>query len=253
MARFLTLESTGRCLVYGNGELAIEIAARLAGALGVTCMLQESIDALPPRISEFPIHCGRIRSASGHFGAFELVIDGFAERDPSLRRGIGFLASSDEVRSSCDVLIDVTGEAPLFPHAERRDGYLRVAPDQRESAYAAVIAALEMIGSFEKPLYITQNADLCAHARNRIVGCTRCLDLCPAGAIAVTTDSDSVSIDPALCGGCGLCAAACPTGAVQYAVPKDQDQYRRFAVMVDAYEAAGGEGAEFLFHDEGAW
>ena len=32
---------------------------------------------------------------------------------------------------------------------------------------------------FDKPRYITFTEDLCAHSRSRIVGCHRCLDLCP--------------------------------------------------------------------------
>ena len=39
------------------------------------------------------------------------------------------------------------------------------------------------VGGFDKPRYITFTEDLCAHSRSRIVGCRRCLDLCPTGAI----------------------------------------------------------------------
>ena len=41
----------------------------------------------------------------------------------------------------------------------------------------------------------TFTADLCAHSRSKIVGCRRCLDLCPTGAIA--PNGDHVAIDRA--------------------------------------------------------
>ncbi len=81
----------------------------------------------------------------------------------------------------------------------------------------AVLKARDLVGTFDKPRYITFNEELCAHSRSRIVGCHRCLDLCPAGAI--TPNGDHVLIDPKICAGCGQCAAACPTGAAAYALP----------------------------------
>ena len=58
---------------------------------------------------------------------------------------------------------------------------------------------------------------LCAHSRSKIVGCNRCLDLCPTGAI--TPAGNHVAIDRHICAGCGQCAAVCPTGAAAYALP----------------------------------
>src|SRR6516164_7808347 len=46
-----------------------------------------------------------------------------------------------------------------------------------------VLKARDLTGTFDKPRYITFTADLCAHSRSKIVGCRRCLDLCPTGAI----------------------------------------------------------------------
>ena len=81
----------------------------------------------------------------------------------------------------------------------------------------AVLNARDLVGSFDKPQYITFTAELCAHSRSKIVGCHRCLDLCPTGAIV--PDGDHVAINAEICAGCGQCAAACPTGAAAYALP----------------------------------
>jgi ferredoxin len=54
--------------------------------------------------------------------------------------------------------------------------------------------AMQLIGEFEKPIYVNFDESICAHSRNKIGGCSRCLDVCPAGAI--TSLGDHVNIDP---------------------------------------------------------
>src|SRR6266403_2141985 len=77
---------------------------------------------------------------------------------------------------------------------------------------------------------------------------SRCLELCPAGAIAPA--GDHVSIDPHICAGCGQCAAVCPTGAASYAMPPADALMRKLRAMLLAYREAGGERAVVLLHDE---
>jgi ferredoxin len=103
------------------------------------------------------------------------------------------------------------------------------------------------VGEFDKPRFIAFTADLCAHSRSGITGCTRCLDLCPTGAIAPA--GDHVSIDPAICAGCGSCAAACPTGAAAYALPAADTLLRKLRTLLLTYRAAGGVDPIVLFHD----
>jgi ferredoxin len=112
----------------------------------------------------------------------------------------------------------------------------------------AVLKARDLVGTFEKPRYVTFTDDLCAHSRSRIVGCTRCLDLCPAGAIAPA--GNHVAIDAHICAGCGQCAAACPTGAASYALPPADALMRRVRTLLAAYREAGGERPAVLVHDE---
>ena len=72
----------------------------------------------------------------------------------------------------------------------------------------------------------------------KIVGCHRCLDLCPTGAITPT--GDHVAIDAKICAGCGQCAAACPTGAAAYALPPADALMRKLRALLTAYREAGG-------------
>jgi ferredoxin len=112
----------------------------------------------------------------------------------------------------------------------------------------AVLKARDLVGSFDKPRYITYTDHLCAHSRSQIVGCRRCLDLCPTGAIAPA--GDHVAIDPQVCAGCGQCAAACPTGAAAYALPSADALMRRLRTLLSVYRAAGGTDPVLLLHDE---
>lgn len=246
---YVKLQSDGIVLIYGRDERAIEAADLLKDHLDVTVMLIPAHAAVaPPRLTDYPIVKGSIRTARGHLGAFELVVDDYAAPSPSSRGKLSFGAPRGGAASRCDLLLDLTGKPPLFPAADLRDGYLRADPDDGAALLRAVLKARDLVGTFDKPRYITFAAELCAHSRSKIVGCRRCLDLCPAGAIAPA--GDHVAIDPQVCAGCGQCAAACPTGAASYALPAADALMRRLRAMLSAYREAGGSDAVLLLHDE---
>ena len=144
-------------------------------------------------------------------------------------------------------MLDLSGGAPLFAAADLTDGYLRADANDPVAMLKAVLRARDLSGTFEKPRYIDFSADLCAHARSRIVGCSRCLNLCPTGAIVPA--ANHVAIDAVLCAGCGECAAACPTGAASYALPPPDAFLRKLRTLLASYREAGGTGAHLLLHD----
>jgi ferredoxin len=111
-----------------------------------------------------------------------------------------------------------------------------------------VIKARDLVGRFDKPRYVTFHAELCAHARSRIVGCRRCLDFCPAGAIEPA--GEHVAINAQICAGCGQCAAVCPTGAAAYALPPADALMRKVHRLLTAYREAGGSVPIVLLHDD---
>ena len=108
--------------------------------------------------------------------------------------------------------------------------------------------ARELIGKFDKPRYIEFTESLCAHSRSGIVGCHRCLDLCPTSAI--TPNGDHVAIDGGICAGCGQCSAACPTGAVAYALPTADALMRKLRTLLRTYQEAGGVRPVILLYDD---
>ncbi len=243
----VSLESEGVALVYGRNESAVEAARRLADHLDVTVLLARPGEGAPPLRYEIPIFRGVIRNAKGRLGAFELKVDDYAQPAPSSRDHLVFGAPRDGATSHCDLILDLSGQTPLFPAHEVRAGYLRADPRDPAAVERVVAEASHLVGTFDKPRYVDLDAGICAHSRSRITGCTRCLDVCPTGAISPA--GESVAIDPYVCAGCGNCASVCPTGAAGYALPPADALMRRVRALLLAYRAAGGERPVVLFHD----
>src|SRR6266849_6027650 len=245
---FVQLESSGVILVYGSDEQALAAANLLKEHLDVTVLMSRPGDLPPPRVNDFPIVQGTIRTIKGQLGGFEIVVDDYAAALPSSRAALSFGPARNGATSRCDIVLDLSGGPALFPAAELRDGYLRADPRDRAGMLAAVLRARDLVGSFDKPRYVTFTAELCAHSRSNIVGCHRCLDLCPTSAI--TPAGDHVAIDEKVCAGCGQCAAACPTGAAGYALPPADALIGKLRTLLIVYREAGGMSPIVLFHDE---
>ena len=243
----LTLSSEGVTLIYGRDEATIEAGKLLADYLDVTVMMTKPAQIIPPATTSFPIVKGTIRNARGHFGAFELTIDDYAMPRPSSRDALVFEACRNGLTSRCDLILDLSGGAPLFAAHDLRDGYLRADPRDPAAVLRALLKARDLVGSFDKPKYINFTATLCAHSRSGLIGCHRCLDLCPTSAI--TPDGDHVKISSEICAGCGQCAAACPTGAASYALPPADALLHKLRAMLLAYREAGGATPIILLHD----
>jgi ferredoxin len=244
---FVSYESEGVILIYGRDERAIEAADLLKDHLDITVLIRPPAAVMPPRVTEYPVVKGLIRAAKGHLGAFELTVDDFAQPTPSSRAALSFGASKNGAVSRCDIVLDLSGGTPLFAAADLREGYLRADPGDGAAVLRAVMKARDLVGTFDKPRYVNFTADLCAHSRSQRVGCTRCLDLCPTGAI--TPAGDHVAIDAHVCAGCGQCAAVCPTGAAAYALPPAATLMRRLRSVLATYRAAGGTQPVLLMHD----
>jgi ferredoxin len=246
---FVSLTSEGVILIYGRDEQAIEAGNLLKDHLDVTVLIRPPAEVTPPRVTDFPVVRGAIRSAKGYLGAFELTVDGYAQPAPSSRGALSFAAPRDGAVSHCDLVLDISGGAPLFTASDLRDGYLRADPGDPAAVLKTVLKARDLVGSFDKPRYVAFTTDLCAHSRSTIVGCTRCLDLCPTGAIAPA--GDHVAIDAYVCAGCGQCAAVCPTGAAAYALPPADALMRKLRALLTAYREAGGRAPPVvLIHDD---
>ena len=246
--RTVGMTSRGTTLILGRDETAIEVGRKLASRLDITVMLVKGTEVPGQPRMDIPIVQGRIAGARGHLGAFELVVNDYALPEPSSRGALVFGATRDGAASRCDIIIDVSGGAPLFTAHEKRDGYLRADPADPAAVMTAVFDASALVGEFEKPVYVDYHAELCAHSRSKKTGCNRCLDVCPTGAIAPA--GDNVAFDPFVCAGCGACGAVCPTGAADYRLPPAAVLADRLRALLLGYRDAGGTDPVLLVHDE---
>ncbi len=246
-ARTVDVASEGLCLVLGAAEAALPAAERLAATLSVTCLLTEAVEIPPAPVRRFDLAAGRVRAASGAFGGFRVTVDGYRAASYGGRGGFGFTAPRDGGETRCDVIVDLRGGDPLFPAHLKRDGYLRADPGDRLAVERALFDASHLTGVFEKTLHVRLEESLCAHSRAKQTGCTRCLDLCPTGAIL--PDGDAVKVDAAICAGCGACSAACPSGAISFDDPPVPETLTAIRTLASAYRAAGGVAQRLLVHD----
>ena len=247
-ARLKSIKSDGMCLVYGAGQQALEAAKLLSAKLSVTLMLSGDEDLVLPSVGEIPIYRGDIVKAEGSFGAFSITVNNYAPLMPSSRGALKFVMARDGAQSTCSLILDLSGKTPLLTGHKHRDGYSRIDPGDPAAVLREVLKFSDMAGEFEKPIYVDYDKDICAHSRSTIVGCSKCLDVCPAGAIVEA--GDYVRIDSGICGGCGSCHAVCPTGAVTYRYPQREDTIARAQILLTAYREAGGEKPVLLVHDE---
>src|SRR4029079_1048496 len=126
---YVSFTSEGVILIYGRDERAIEAAELLKDHLDVTVLIKPPATVAPQRVTEFPVVKGSIRAAKGYLGAFELTVDSYAQPAPSSRGALAFGLAKDGAVSRCDIVLDLTGDAPLFTAGDLRDGYLRADPD----------------------------------------------------------------------------------------------------------------------------
>ena len=248
LATSVSMTSEGSVLVYGDDEIALEIAKQLSSRLNVTCIIKDTKDVMPPRLMDLPVFVGTISSLSGHLGAFEAIVDKYAPVQVSSRTNFEMgQQKTDGVKLNADLVVDVSTDEALVTAPEKRDGYFHPDIGNPMLVQKALFEITDLVGEFEKPRYIKYDPEICVHARSTQVGCSRCLDVCPTGAI--TPGNDEVVINPYICAGCGSCASVCPTGAAKYELPAGNFIYERLKLLLDTYSETGGENAILLVHD----
>ncbi|MGJ7456942.1 4Fe-4S dicluster domain-containing protein [Halomonas sp. RA08-2] len=238
-------ESQGHLLILGGELDARRAAARLVDRLpGITLLVTERSSAEDdPSLEEIwnatnALPCHRAAGANalhleGYLGRFlaTLAVEGESVN----------LAQATLDRPGFDLVLDL-GAQPHLALELTPPGYHAVHWGSPEGEQALETLA-ESVGIFETPRHVRVNAELCAHQRSGQPGCTRCLETCPADALASRQGRVEawIEVDPNRCHGAGSCASACPTGAIEFNLPRPAPLEGYLAGLLAAYrEAEGG-------------
>ncbi len=226
------LSSRGRVLVVG-GDSAWTAAKRMTDPLRPVVVSGEPQPQTLAHCKGLEIEPGTELALRGHLGAFVLHVN------PS---------TDESLKLEADLVLDLN-PLPLVDGRMPPPGYFRPA-DASEELEAVLPLLADMVGVFEKPTYFQYDPQACAHRRNGITACTRCIDSCPTEAII--SIGDRVEVNPNLCQGLGSCATACPSGAIRYSYPGPQDSLLILRTLLNSYREAGGQRPRLLLHEAAA-
>ncbi|WP_302142940.1 4Fe-4S dicluster domain-containing protein [Halomonas alkalicola] len=247
-------ESQGHLLILGSELDARRAAATLIDRLpGIALLVTErssaeddpALEQIWQATAALPCHTAANADAlrlEGYLGRFlaTLALDGESVN----------LAQATLGRPRFDQVLDL-GARPHLTLELPPPGYLAVRWGSAEADQALETLAAS-VGVFEAPRHVQINADLCAHQRSGLPGCTRCLETCPADALASRQGRVEawIEVDPHRCHGAGSCASACPTGAIEYRLPHPAPLEGYLAGLLGAYGEAGGEHPVVRFVSE---
>ena len=240
----------GNVLVIGPEDLARLAAARLSNMGKIAILANESIT------SQDEEHLEKVMSAAedvesfynklieikGFLGQFQVKVESGNEQSATTTD----LSLAAIRKAHFDLILDLS-QSPCINLEMLPPGYFYVGQDEAKLD-DAINQLPELIGEFDKPRYVKVNSEICAHNRNGIEGCNRCLNFCPADAIQ--SINKMIEIDPYLCHGAGSCTNACPTGAISYDLPTPHALHSYLHKLVTRFSDQAQVAPVILFHDE---
>ncbi|MGL5046101.1 MAG: 4Fe-4S binding protein [Shewanella sp.] len=235
----------GNVLIIGPEDLARLAADKLS------TMAQRVILANEAITSQDEAHLERVMAAATNVESYynKLIgIKGFLGQfqvSVEHQEGAAELSLVSIRKPHFDIVLDLSNTACLNLEM-LPPGYFYVGQDAKKLE-DALSQIPDLVGQFDKPRYVKINPDICAHDRNGINGCNRCLNFCPADAISSV--AKKIEIDPYLCHGAGSCTSACPTGAISYDLPTPQALHSYLNKIISRFREQAQTAPVILFHD----
>lgn len=235
----------GNVLIIGPEDLARLAADKLSTMAHRVILANEAItsqdeahlERVMAAATDVESYYNKLIGVKGFLGQFQVSVehqDGAAE-----------LSLVSIRKPHFDIVLDLSSTACLNLEM-LPPGYFYVGQDA-EKLEDALAQIPDLVGQFDKPRYVKINPDICAHDRNGINGCNRCLNFCPADAISSV--AKKIEIDPYLCHGAGSCTSACPTGAISYDLPTPQALHSYLNKVVSRFREHAQTAPVILFHD----
>ncbi|WP_434927622.1 4Fe-4S binding protein [Shewanella sp. HL-SH5] len=242
----VSYSTQGHVLFIGPEDLARLAADTLPMMASRVILANESITSQDENYLEKVINAAegvesfynKLKSIKGFLGQFQVSVEADAG-------GVAELSAVAIRQAHFDIIVDLSS-APCINLELLPTGYFYVGADAQKLA-EAIEQIPDLVGEFDKPRYVKVNADICAHNRNGINGCNRCLNFCPADAIS--SIEQKIEIDPYLCHGAGSCTNLCPTGAISYDLPTPKSLHTYLEKLISRYRAEVQVAPVILFHD----
>ncbi|QBF82948.1 4Fe-4S dicluster domain-containing protein [Shewanella maritima] len=237
----------GHVLIIGPEDLA-RLAADKLSMMGsrvilangdITSQDDDHLEKVMNAATEVESYYNKLISIKGFLGQFQVSVEG--------DNGTAQLSVVAVRQAHFDTILDLSDQ-PCINLEMLPAGYFYVGQDQAKLD-DAIAQIPELVGEFDKPRYVKVNEDVCAHSRNGVNGCNRCLNFCPADAIS--SIEQKIEIDPYLCHGAGSCTNLCPTGAISYDLPTPKALHSYLEKLISRYRADAQVAPVIMFHDEG--
>ena len=212
----LTVISKGRTLIVDRDAERAIACGKLLSDQGLTCtllvMAKGSPDVSSSRFGSLALLEVNAASITGAFGGFSATVTVKGEQ----RDLTGWL---DNEAIIFDLVLDLQS-VPSYRGDILPMGYYAPGPDPANLG-EAMRELPEMRGRFHKPQFTAFRESRCIHGRSRTRDCSRCMAVCPFGAIRSV--DRKISINHYLCQGCGGCALVCPTDAIRMLHPSREE------------------------------
>ncbi|MCL1144257.1 4Fe-4S binding protein [Shewanella gaetbuli] len=236
----------GHVLIIGPEDLARLAADSLPTMASRVILANETITSQDEAHLEKVINAAegvesfynKLKGIKGFLGQFQVNVD-------ADEGGVAELSKVAIRQAHFDIILDLS-TSPCINLEMLPVGYLYVGQDEAKLA-DAIAQIPDLVGEFDKPRYVKVNAEVCAHNRNGLNGCNRCLNFCPADAIS--SIEQKIEIDPYLCHGAGSCTNLCPTGAISYDLPTPASLHSYLEKLISRYRKEAQVAPVILFHD----